>query len=295
MGLPFPELLAAPFIVGLLLLSRPKQLGTNQLVGAPEQHRQHAGRWRVRAIRLGLAAAALLTLFPQLTPQRTGLLLAGPVFGVCVVAGVLVSELRVERPNGVIRTAVLTPRRIRDHMPRRYGPLLGVSTLALTALLTTIVTLVTRLAGADGFIHATCSSSSPEYIIARSDILPTVIGALVSVVGGAGLCLLAMRKIVARPAFLPDPAASTADHALRRAATETVTLAWGCLVTSSLLAAATLAAVTLDPLASCHDAVLGMVALRAVIYALAAGSAAALVHLLIRLTRLTRLPSPRET
>jgi hypothetical protein len=80
-----------------------------------------------------------------------------------------------------------------------------------------------------------------------------------------------------------------ADSVLRAASAEAVTLVWGCLVASSLLASAAIAGIHLEALsaAPCNNGDLAAVSV--LVYLVMAGSAACLIHLLVRLTR---LPGP---
>ncbi|GAA3801725.1 hypothetical protein ACFS5L_40600 [Streptomyces phyllanthi] len=284
MFLPFNVTLAAPFVVGLLVLLRLGRRGEGQLAGVVGQYRRRAGRWRRGGLAVGLIAAVLLT-YGGLLPAGN-FWLAGPVFGACVLAGVLVGEFLVSRPDGTVRTAVLTPRRMRDYLPRGYGPLLGVLLLALAALLAVITAATSRMVGPGGLIRFACSNGI-VFIVSQWSVLSLVLGVLVSVVGGAGVCLLVVRKIVVRPALPADAASGTVDDALRAASAEAVTLAWGSLVAASLLASALLAGAHFDMLATapCNDP--GLMPFRVVAYLLVAGSAAALIHLLVRLTRLS--------
>jgi hypothetical protein len=74
-----------------------------------------------------------------------GLLLAGPVFGVCVLAGVVAGEISVPPLGGQARTAVLEVRRVRDYLPRA----LAKAVMAATAVLLALITVTTATAGAD--------------------------------------------------------------------------------------------------------------------------------------------------
>ncbi|MFE4255801.1 hypothetical protein ACFRU3_41450 [Streptomyces sp. NPDC056910] len=230
---------------------------------------------------MGLITAVVL-MYGGLGPDPW---LASPVFGACVVAAVLVSELLIARPKGAVRTAELTPRRVRDYLPRRYGPLLGLLVLAQAAVVAALVTVTNRMAGSGSLLSYTCLDGSVmEFPRA---VLSPALGVLVSVVGGGGVCLLAVRKIMARPTLPASSASRTVDNALRTASTEAVTLAWGCLVASSLLASALLASAYTDALATAPCNTPGTMPFQVICYLLIAGSAAALIHLLVHLARLS--------
>ncbi|MFB6675945.1 hypothetical protein ACFCWG_26655 [Streptomyces sp. NPDC056390] len=281
MGLPFNFLLAAPFIVGLLVLLRPRRQGETHLNGAIGRYYRHASRCRTSSLAVGLAAAGCLM-------YGWSAWLAGTVFGVCVLAGVLIGELRVPRPHGAVRAAMLMPRHVRDYLPRRYAPLLGGLVLALAVLLTVAITVTRRVAGPDGFIHAACPGGV-EFLVSQREVWSAVLGVLVCVVGGAALCLFVVRKIVTRPAFPGSSAPDAVDKALRTASAEAVTLVWGCLVASSLLASSAIASIHLEALSSAPCNNHELMASSILTYLLVGGSAAGLIYLLIRLTR---LPGP---
>ncbi|MEU8781984.1 hypothetical protein [Streptomyces sp. NPDC048637] len=55
-------------------------------------------------------------------------------FGLCAVGGVLLGDTLTPRPRDAVRTASLTPRRVRDHVPLRLTSLLLLQALLLVAL-----------------------------------------------------------------------------------------------------------------------------------------------------------------
>lgn len=281
MALTINFLLAAPFVVGLLVLLRPRRRGEAPPAGALGAYHLHASRWRTRGLAAGLAAASCLMF-------EMSALLAGTVFGVCVLTGVLIGELRAPRPEGTVRAAMLTPRHVRDYLPRRYSLLLGALVLALTVLLTVVITVTRSTVGPDSFIHAACPGDV-DFVFSQREILSAVLGVVVCVVGGAGVCLFVVRRIVTRPALPGSPVPDAADHALRAASAEAVTLVWGCLVASSLLASAAIASIYLESLTSAPCNNHGLVAPSILVYLVVAGSAAGLIYLLVHLTR---LPGP---
>jgi hypothetical protein len=70
-----------------------------------------------------------------------GLLLAAPVFGLFVLAGVVVGETSVRSPGGRTRIAALEVRRVRDYLPRGLARAVIAAAAVLLALL--IVTTAT--------------------------------------------------------------------------------------------------------------------------------------------------------
>ncbi len=56
--------------------------------------------------------------------DREGILYGNLAFGLCTVAGVLLRDALTAPRRGVVRTAGLTPRRVRDYVPPRITRLL---------------------------------------------------------------------------------------------------------------------------------------------------------------------------
>ncbi|MBO1336194.1 hypothetical protein [Streptomyces sp. VRA16 Mangrove soil] len=280
-GVPLNWLFAAPFLIGLLALLRARRRPGPALSGALGRYQRRASRWRTGGLVAGLCAAVCLAYLMNYGS-------AGIVFGGCTLAGVLIGELRVPRPEGPVRAAVLTPRQVRHYFPRRCTALFAALVVALAVLLTAVVVATRRSAVRDGFVLLTCPNGT-AFMLAEQDVSTLVLGALGCVVGGAGVCLLAARRVVTRPAL---PGAPTPDHALRASSVEAVALAWGCLVASWLLMSSVLTADYLQALREvpCNNRELLAPYILALLAAL--GSAAGLVHLVIRLTR---LPAPNGT
>jgi hypothetical protein len=74
-----------------------------------------------------------------------GPLLAGPVFGLCVLAGVAAGEISVRPAGGRTRTAAVEVRRVRDYLPRG----LAAAVTAAAAVLAALVAVTTVTAGPD--------------------------------------------------------------------------------------------------------------------------------------------------
>ena len=74
-----------------------------------------------------------------------GLLLAGPVFGLCVLAGVAAGEISVRPSGGRTRTASVEVRRVLDYLPRG----LAVAVTAAAAVLAALLAVTTVTAGPD--------------------------------------------------------------------------------------------------------------------------------------------------
>ncbi|MFF4275820.1 hypothetical protein [Streptomyces sp. NPDC001536] len=179
-------------------------------------------RWTGLAV--GVLAARLLS--PLIGDD--GILYAIPAFGLCAVAGVLVGDALTGPRQGAVRTAGLTPRRVRDHVPPRMTGLL----LALAAALVAVLAVATAVASPDDLGRAgraltlTCrgvtESASPWPGFYYS--LPM----LVSLALSTAACGWSLRRIATRPS----------DDQSRRDRTLAIVAAWGLVVSSSLLGVA---------------------------------------------------------
>src|SRR5450432_69448 len=101
--------------------------------------RRTAG-WRWAGVISGLAAGGAAAASGAV---GRGLLLAAPVFGLCVLAGAVAGEISVRPPGGPTRRAPLEIRRVRDYLPRGLARAVIAAAAVLLALLT-----VTTAAGA---------------------------------------------------------------------------------------------------------------------------------------------------
>ncbi|MCV2488971.1 hypothetical protein OF117_06315 [Geodermatophilus sp. YIM 151500] len=182
-------------------------------------------RWRITGVLLGLLAALAVTEHDRL---GRGLLLAAPLFTLCVLTGVVVGELRVATPEGAVRSASLQVRRVRDHVPRR----LGAAVLGATVLLVLVAAWTTAAGSPDDLGRA------GRTLVRRcSEVVSTGVGPwpgsfytaplAVLVLAGLAGAALALRRIVQRPR---DPADASADAELRVRSVAAVTAATGLLV-----------------------------------------------------------------
>lgn len=110
------------------------------------------GRWRLAGVMAGLVVGVVAAYQGAL---GRGLLLAAPLFALCVLAGVLAGELRVGVPGGPVRSAGLEVRRVRDYVPRA----LGSAVLAAGGLLAVVLVLTTA-AGSPDDLGLACGASS---------------------------------------------------------------------------------------------------------------------------------------
>jgi hypothetical protein len=157
-----------------------------------------------------------------------GALLAGPVFGLCVLAGVLLGELLAPRPGGPVRVAGLRVRRFWDFAPRRGGMATALATGALLALsITGTATATDSGNAARRALAIECSdqvqagSPYPGWFYARTALLALAIGLVAT--------LVVLRRI-ARSPWPTDDADDAAESALRRRSAEAAIGGYGVLV-----------------------------------------------------------------
>lgn len=147
-------------------------------------------------------------------------------FGLCVVGGVLLGDAFTPRPLEAVRTASLTPRQLRDHVPPRMTPLLllqavfFVGLVGLGAAMTSpdAVLQVSRalLANCDG-VTGPPVSLWPGMFYGSQILASFAIGTVA--------CAWALRRIAHRPG----------DDQQRRDRSLAITAAWGVLVSTQLL------------------------------------------------------------
>ncbi len=182
-------------------------------------------RWRALGTVAGLAGGGVAMSGGGL---GRGILLAAPIFGLCVLAGVVAGELRVPSPGGPTRRAALEVRRAGSYLPRR----LGGTVAAATALLAGVVVVTTMTGSPDDLGRAGralvrhCSAALTESAGPWPGSYYTVPLAVVVAVGLA-CAALAARRIVRRPRQDED---RVADDVLRRHAVSAVVAATGILV-----------------------------------------------------------------
>jgi len=210
-------------------------------------------RWGAVVRALGiLVGVAVAWIASTADPLGLGATLAVPLFGTCLLLGLLVAEALQPRPARGVRRATLETRRIRDYLPRR--PTIGVAVLAgaLVAVLgtTTAVASPDSEGRAGRELTLTCpqgfSASGPwpgSYYA-----VPTI----ATVLCGLGLAALVLRAITARPRLGPDDEIRRLDDAGRRQTARMVVASCGLLVAvplagTALVAAPQLAAHTCGP------------------------------------------------
>lgn len=224
----------------------------------------------------GLAVGALAARWLSPLVGGDGVLYAIPVFGLCAVAGVLAGDALTAPARGAVRTAGLTPRRVRACVPPRMTRLLLGLAAALVAFLTAAAVTASPddLGRAGRALTLTCrgttETSSPWPGLHYG--LPLLVSLAVS----TGACGWSLRRIAVRPG----------DEQSRRDRTLAIVAVWGLVVSSSLLGTASTMSGTLMNL-SC-DGTTGTVA-NAVLWP------SALVSLVVVAWCLFTVASPRAT
>lgn len=189
---------------------------------------RRTAHWRWAGLGAGLAVGGAAAGSGAL---GRGFLLAAPVFGLCVLAGVVAGELSVRPAAGRTRAAVLEVRRVRDYLPRRFtGAVLG-ATAALAALIavTSAVAAPDDLGRAGRSLQLACG---PGLMQASGPWPGSFYTVPLGVVVAAGLVLAggALRAVIGRARTGTDPDAVAADDVLRWRAACTITGACGILV-----------------------------------------------------------------
>lgn len=203
----------------------PRTAGTAPTTARLLGVQAHTRTWRWVGLVLGFGAAAVTVSAGAL---GRGLLLATPIFAVCVLAGVIIGELRVTAPTGDTRRVTLEVRRLRDYVPRRLGIAVGGALALLVVILsfTTAAGVADDMGRAGRTLFRQCSASVGEgngpwpgsfYSVPLAGI----------VVGGLLVAAFALHRVVGRPRQGEDAAA---DDGLRRSAAGAVTAAAGLLV-----------------------------------------------------------------
>ncbi|MFF7357722.1 hypothetical protein ACFZA1_34630 [Streptomyces filipinensis] len=179
----------------------------------------------------GVATGALAACWLSTLGHGDGVLYAIPAFGLCAVAGVLAGDTLTAPGRGAVRTAALAPRRVRDYVPPRTTLLLIVLAVALVALLAAAGSVASPddLGRAGRELTLTCRGMTEGHgpWPGFSYGLP-MLASLAVATGGCGWSL---RRIATRPG----------DEQSRRDRSLAIVAAWGVVVSTSLLGAATTA------------------------------------------------------
>ena len=227
MGLALPVVVVALILVVVRLVVGARSAPRMVSLPSPELEAtaRTTGRWRLAGVAVGLVVGVLAAYQGGL---GRGLLLAAPLFALCVLAGVLVGELRVSAPGGPVRRAVLDVRRRRDYVPRA----LGSAVLAAGALLGVVLALTTAAGSPDDMgragrsLERRCSALTGEGAgpwPGSYYAFPLVVVVLCGLLAAA----VVLTRVVRRPLQSDDLAV---DEALRRSAAGAVTAAVGLLI-----------------------------------------------------------------
>jgi hypothetical protein len=174
-----------------------------------------------------------------------GVLLAAPVFSLCVVLGVVLGELRTPRPAGPVRRAAVETRSVGDYLPRRLAVSVAVAGVVELVLLlwTTSVASADDLGRAGRSLSRTCGdlttikSPWPGSFYSVPLGIAVALGLLVAAVG--------IRRVVGRPRPVDGSGELIADDHARRLSATAITGACGVLITVPLLGTAFVTIVTL--------------------------------------------------
>ena len=198
-------------------------------------------RWRWAGVVAGVVAVVVSA---QSGSLGRGAMLAGPLFALCVLLGVVVGELRVAPARGELRSAVLETRRVRDYVPRATSWAVGSAVLVGAGLLT-----ATTLAGSPDDLGRAGRSLAYRCTDTLSGAAGPWPGSFYSlplaavVLGGLAATAIALRAVTLRPRQGEDLAV---DDALRRHAARAVVAAAGLLVAVPLAGVAAVTALTLN-------------------------------------------------
>ncbi len=222
--------LAIPLLFLVAVASAVLLLGSREPVLATSAQLRHAAkttlRWRGAGVLLGVVVmGASLAYRPGL---GRGLMLAVPLLGLCVLAGVIVGEVRVIAPSGPIRHAALEVRRVSAYLPRTLAAVIlgAVALLVMLLAATTVTASADDLGRAGRSLFQQCTSVSSQTVgpwpgsYYSRPLLEVVLA-------GAVLASIALRLVVRRPRQGSDPAY---DDLLRAQAAGAVTAACGVLV-----------------------------------------------------------------
>ncbi|MFF3334097.1 hypothetical protein ACFYWX_31850 [Streptomyces sp. NPDC002888] len=147
-------------------------------------------------------------------------------FGLCAVGGVLLGDSLTPAPQDAVRTAGLTLRRVRDHVPPRMAPLLIFQSVCVVVLLAIGAAVADPdTAGRAGRALAVTCTIGPTRHLGPWPGLYYATPILVSLTLGTAACVWALRRIAHRPG----------ENQQRHDRSWAITAAWGLLISSQLL------------------------------------------------------------
>jgi hypothetical protein len=192
--------------------------------------RRTVRRWRWSGLAVGAVVAAVAAGYD---PLGRGVLLAAPLLGLCVLAGVIAGESRAVRPTGPTRQAALETRQVRHYLPRRPARAVAAAGVTLTALLTatTAAGSADDLGRAGRALAYDCGTVTGSHGPWAGSFYSLPLALVVA--AGVLIAALAVRRVVGRPR--PQAAADLGpDDAERRRSATAVTGALGVLLTIPL-------------------------------------------------------------
>jgi hypothetical protein len=202
--------------------------------------RRHTAIWRWSGIAVGALAAWAAAVSGTL---GRGLMLAAPLFGASVLAGVLAGELSVRAPAGRTRRASVAVRHASHYIPRRLAWSVATAAVGLGALLTmtTLMGSADSLGNAGRSLIRQCSAALTE---GHGPWLGSFYSVPLAIMICTGItaAAFAMRQIARRPRPGDPAALAAADDMLRSRAARTVTGAFGVFVTVPLIASSLITA-----------------------------------------------------
>jgi len=242
-------------LVGVALVawrahSRSPRAVPVRTAAVPAAAARRTANWRWAGVITGLVAGGVAAGSGAL---GRGLMLAGPVFGLCVLAGVVAGEISVRPAGGPTRTAVVEVRRVRDYVP--HG--LAQAVLAAAAVLLALLTVTTATAGPDdlGRGRVLLSRCGPGLLEGHSPWPGSFYSVPLAAMVATGLIVAgaALRVVIRRARTGADPDVVAADDALRQRAAWTITGACGILTALPLAGVCLVSAGALLSF-SCHPA-----------------------------------------
>ena len=199
---------------------------------------------------LGMVLGIVLAVFAwNLGTSGRGAMLSLSVFGLSVLLATAVGETVVRpRPAPGVRTASLTPRRVRDYLPWTT-PLVGFLVVATVAVLTftTVTASDDSLGRARALACTTADGSASHSPYPGAFYSFPLAVALVVVLGAAAV---AARRVVDRPRGMA--ASPEGDDLLRRNSLDMVVAATGTAVAAPLFGVALVAGGTMNSLRGSH-------------------------------------------
>jgi hypothetical protein len=238
-------------LVARLAHARSPRTVRGHLAAVPAAAARRTANCRRAGVITGLVVGGVAAYWGAL---GRGLLLAGPVFGLCVLAGVVAGEMSVRPAAGQTRTAVVEVRRVRDYLPRG----LATAVIAAAAVLLALLTATTATATPDDLgrpgrvLVFRCGPGlwqdhGPWPGAFYSVPLAAVVATGLIAAGGA------LRVVIRRARTGAAPEVVAADDALRQRAARTITGACGILVALPLAGTCLVSAGALLSF-SCHPA-----------------------------------------